>query len=117
VAPQKESDFRLHLIAQDDVERAQQKRSWVRLIPAVSPGKVLVVKPEDEKGFIAIFEIVLNHLSATRNVLLSSDDFRVLAILEVLAIAIGDWSVKSVESYLSATFSTLIRWSGAACRI
>lgn len=50
-------------------------RSWVRLVHALLPEKVLVVQPEDEQLCIAIVEIVLNHLEAARNVLLSSDDF------------------------------------------
>jgi hypothetical protein len=79
------------------VERAQPKRSWVRLVHALLPEKVLVVQPEDEQLFIAIVEMVLNHLAAGRNVLLSSDDFRVLAMLEVLAIAIGNLTWKAAS--------------------
>ena len=112
VAPKKEADLRLELVAQDDLMRTQPKRTWVRLILAPSPGKVHVVKPGDEQLFVAICRTDLNHLAAVRNVLLSSKNFRVLAMLEVLAMALGNRIVKPEEIYLSATFSTLEWWTG-----
>lgn len=96
VAPKKESDLQLQLLAQDESERAPQERGWIHLIKALSPDspEKVPISTDDERLFVSIFDIVMNHLAAARNVL-SSSDFRVLVMLEVLALALGNHIVQS----------------------